>query len=658
MMLKIRFIRTAGWLLAALAISAAVAQAEVARVDVATRTAVGTSGYEKIVGTVHFAVDPKDPRNRVIADLDRAPVNAAGKVEFSADLYIMRPLDPARSNGVVFVDVVNRGRKTILRFNRVTEDGGGEQSACPGGVSASARGERAVAAPPVASIADDVDLGDEFLTRQGFTLVWVGWQFDVRRRGTALGIEVPKAAGVTGMVSAQFTPCDRRESQPIVDLLGYPPADPAGTDTTLTVRDDVFGTPEPVARGRWSLKGNVVSMPGGFDAGRLYEISYRAADPPIVGLGLASLRDLTAWIKRAPDALAPARYAYAFGSSQSGRFLRAFLYGGFNTDEKGGQVFDGVMAHIAGAAWLDITRRWATPNSLSLFTSTAFPFTTTSQRDPISGRTEGLLDNERARANQPKVFFTNTAVEQWGGGRAAALITTTADGKADVELPSNVRVYYFSGTQHSPGRFPARTVTGQQPYNVVDFSWALRALFVAMDGWVRQGIEPPPSKYPRLADGTLVPVERVAFPDIPGVPSPRIIPAGRQDGKPLPLLVPQVDADGNELAGLRLPEVAVPVATYTGWNFRNRTTGGANLLVNLLGSGIPFPTTRAGRESTRDPRRSIEERYKSKEAYVAQAREATERLVRDRCLRAEDAPFVMRRMEELWDREGGHRGSR
>lgn len=655
MTLTKRFLAGAFGILA-IAAGAAPAGAEVTRVVVTTRAAVGDTGYEKIIGTVYFAVDPKDPRNAVIADIDKAPVNAAGKVEFSSDLYIMRPLDAARSNGVAFVDVVNRGRKTIFRFSRAGVAGepeaaeGPAPSACPGGAPVAAvpgaSGARAAAA---SSSGADLDLGDGFLTKDGLTLVWVGWQFDVRRSGGAMGIDVPRAKGVSGLVSADFTPCDRRARQPVTDLLGYPAADPGAADTTLTVRDGVFGAPETVARDGWTLEGNTVTMTGGFTPGRIYQLAYRTIDPPITGLGLAAFRDVTSWIKSAPDALAKAQYAYAFGSSQSGRFLRTFLYDGFNTDEHGRQVFDAVMSHIAGAARLEMNRRWGTPNALSMFTSTSFPFATAAQHDPISGRVDGLLENPRARANQPKIFFTNSSVEHWGGGRSAPLITTTADGKADLPLAANVRVYYFAGTQHSPGRFPPRTVTGQEPYNPVDYWWSMRALFVAMDQWVRKGVEPPASQYPKLADGTLVPVDQVMFPAIPGVTSPKTIPAGRQDGKPLPFLVPQVNADGNDRAGLRLPEIAVPIATYTGWNFRNPSTGAPGDLVNLLGTALPFPRTQAARAASHDPRRSIAERYTSVAQYLQRTREATDQLVRDRYLLPGDRPGLLQRAQDGWN---------
>ena len=327
--------------------------------------------------------------------------------------------------------------------------------------------------------------------KQGYTLVWVGWQFDVRREGGGLGISVPAARGVTTVVRAEFTPSARDTEALVTDLAGYRPVDPAAADTTLTVRDGPYGPAAPVARERWSLEGHVLKMPGGFEPGRTYKLAFRTADPPIAGAGLAAFRDLASWIRYEPSALVSARHTIAYGSSQSGRFLRTFLYHGFNTDERGRQVFDGVMAHIAGAARLSLNERGATPNALSMFTATRFPFADSRQRDPITGRTDGLLDNDRARENQPKMFYTNSAVEYWGGGRSAALVHTSPDGRSDLAVPANVRVYFLTGTQHRPGPFPPRVTGGQQQDNPVQYWWTMRALLVSMGQWVRHGTSPP-----------------------------------------------------------------------------------------------------------------------------------------------------------------------
>jgi hypothetical protein len=447
------------------------ARAEVTRVDVKTRSEIGSSGVEKIVGTAHFEVDPKDPRNGVIADIDKAPVNAAGRVEFSADFYALRPKDAAKSNDIALVDVVNRGRKTV--------------------VTGFARG---------GSIdpQSDADLGDRFLLERGFTLVWVGWEFDVRRQNGLMGITVPSAQNIDANVWGDFVPANTNERQTVGDLVGYTAADPGARESMLTVRDSQFGPAEAIDRSRWSLDGNMVTLHGGFEAGRIYRLSYRAKELPVSGLGLAAFRDIASWVKHSPDALVHARQTLAFGSSQSGRFLRTFLYNGLNGDEKGRQVFDAVWVHIAGAASLDVNARGATPTSLTMYEITRFPYANQATRDPITGRTDGLLENDRARQFQPKTFFTNTSVEYWGGGRNAALVHTAPDGKSDLTLADNTRVYYLTGAQHGPARFPTTVGQGQQPDNPLEYVWTMRALMSAMEQWMRNGTAPPPSQYPPI----------------------------------------------------------------------------------------------------------------------------------------------------------------
>lgn len=605
------------------AFAAPSARAEVTKVDVASRADVGTSGYEKIVGVAHFDVDPKDPRNAVVVDLDKAPTNAAGHVEFSADVYILKPKDPARANGVALVDVLNRGRKVALNFN-------------------SARG------PGATDPKTDADLGDQFLMKQGYTLVWVGWEFDVRRSPTAMGIEAPLAKGVSGIVHGDFTPNNKNPEQNVGDLAGYTPANADGPDTALTVRDGAFGTRTTIPRDKYTVRGNTVTMAAGFEPGRTYQLSYRVVDPPVAGAGLLAFRDVATWIRHSPDATVTARYAYAFGESQSGRFLREFLYDGCNTDEKGRQVFDLVWAHIAGAGKISLNERFAEPTSLTMFTSANFPFADQSTRDPISGKAAGLLANEHAIGNEPKTIYTNTDVEYWGGGRSAALIHTTPDGKGDLPLRANERAYLLAGSQHSPAAFPPATTTGQQAANPVNYWWAMRAILVSADNWVRDGKAPLQSRVPRIDDGTLVPIDKVAFPAIPGVQSPKIIQTGRTNGTPIPLLVPQVGPDGNDLAGIVPAEVAVPVATYTGWNFRSPAIGGTHELVTLMGSSIPLPKTKAAREASKDPRLSLEERYASHEAYLTATEKAVDALVKDGYVLAEDKAQVMKRAEDEW----------
>lgn len=604
------------------------ASAEVLRVEVKERKDVPEYGYEQVTAKAYFAVDPKDPRNAVIADIDKAPKNKDGWVEFSADLLALRPKTGV-GNNVALIDVVNRGNTTAFRLNRT------------------AGGDR---------------VGDGFLLKQGFTIICVGWEFDVAARNGAIRIDVPVAtengAPITGLVRAPFT-IDRRDiTHTLAEATWYPPIDDNDPGATLTVSDGVTAKTVTIPRGEWSMKGGVVTMQKGFEAGRNYEVTYKAANPPVSGLGLAAVRDLASHSKYGVQQ--PLKYAIALGVSQSGRFLRTFLYHGMNTDEKGRQVFDGVMAHIAGGSRLDVNRRWATPTGLGTYTATAFPFADAAQKDPVSGVTDGLLDNPPARMNQPKIFYTNTGVEYWGGGRSAALIHTTADGAKDVTLPANVRTYFFAGNQHGPSAFPPPAGQGQQKANPTDYWWSMRALVVSMQKWVTDGKEPPASQYPKLGDGTLVKLAAVAFPAIPSVQSPKTLSAGFRSssemtpgsvgaGAPLPFLVPQVDADGNEKAGVRLPEVSVPLATYTGWNFRSEKIGGTQQIVSLLGSYIPFAQTKADRTASHDPRASIAERYASKEQYMDRIGKAADALVKDGYLLADDVQPIVKRAADHWE---------
>lgn len=610
---------------AVLILAAVCARAEVVKVDVTARQDVPKYGYERITGRVHFAVDPKNPRNAIIVDLDKAPRQADGRVVFTSDVLILKP--KSGGNGVAVVDVVNRGNPTAFRLNR----------------------------PETGDV-----YGDGFLMRRGFTIICIGWEFDVPVREGAIRADMPVATDITGVVRAAFT-LDRPDTTYTVgDVAPYKPVDPDGADSVLTVHDGQSATFQTVPRNQWKIAGNVVTMTGGFEPGRNYVLAFKAANPPIGGLGFAAVRDVAAWAKHTSGALAPATYTIGFGVSQTGRFLRDFLYEGFNTDEQDRQALDGMVAHIAGSARLDLNRRWATPTGLGMYSATAFPFADAAQKDPISGVTDGLLDNPRARQHQPKIFYTNSAVEYWGGGRVAALFHLTADGSRDVMLPANVRTYFITGSQHGPSAFPPPPGAGQQKPNPTDHNYPLRALFVAMDKWVREGTVPPPSQYPQLDKGTLVKVSAVAFPAIPGVQSPRtltggfrapntLVTGGAGGGSALPLVVPQVDKDGNETAGIRLPEVAVPLATYTGWNFRNTTVGGTAQLVSLMGSYIPLARTKAERDARHDPRPSIAERYASRDAYMDRIQKTADALVTGGYLLAEDVPGVVKRAAEHWE---------
>ena len=528
-------------------------QADVLSVDITGRSPIedgrrfGNVGpYDEIVGRITFGIDPAEAVNQVIVNLDRAPRNRNGLVEATADFRILTPADAQRGNGVALIDIANRGRLTALGFNR-------------GGAG---------------------PYGDGFLMNEGYTVVWVGWEFDVPE-GRPMRFDVPAVDGA-----------------------------------------------------------------------------------PVGGLGFSAVRDTASWIKYDAGATVTAEHTLSFGSSQSGRFLRTFLYLGFNTDTSGRQVFDGMIPHIAGSSRLDLNQPGADPISLGMFDATSFPFADAALRDPLTGVVDGTLGNERSGRNQPRILYTNTGVEYWGGGRVATLVHSTPDGSEDIVLQDNVRFYFLAGTQHGPGPFPPPPPGNRQEMgNPTDYWWNMRALLTALKDWVVDGVEPPPSRHPRFADGNLVAPAAIEFPAIPDVRSPRDRTGGTRVGNPwldgaggndgagaaLPTFIPQVDADGNEISGIRHPEVAVPLATYTGWNFTNPDDGDPDTLVALAGSYIPFPATREQRARTRDPRPAIEERYASRDDFLTRVETAGRELIEQRYLLDADLSPILERAAAHWD---------
>lgn len=617
-----KLLHHSAWLSAcALLASSALTSAAVVRLEVTKRADLDATAYEEIVGRLHFAIDPAKPGNDIIADVKLAPVNAQKHVCFSADLRILKPKDPAQSNGAAWVEIPNRGGKASL---------------------------------PAAMMA------------QGFTLLNVGWEFDVPKQQGKMRIEVPAAqnkdgSSIRGVVSATFTPDKQVEEHLLTDLEPYPPVDVAGPDSRLVLRHCTAypgGTELP--RGTWSLENGRIRLKNGFKPGTTYEVFYLAEAPPVAGLGYAAIRDAVAWLKHGEDSPAKVRHAYAFGSSQCGRFLRDFIYLGFNTDERDRQALDGVIAHIAGAGRLVLNQRWATPRSQAAFHTASYPFADTAQTDPISGHAEGILENPRMR-HAPKIFYINTSTEYWGGGRVAALTHTDPSGTKDIDFPADVRSYYYAGTQHGPASFPpAAHVEGGPLGNPVNAGPVTMALRLAMHRWVSEGLKPPPSVHPKLSDGTLVPVKEVRFPKVPGMGDPKTISAGPRLPNPLwsdgagagiklPLLVPQVDADGNDIAGIHMPDVAVPLGTATGWVFRAKNQGETHELVALRGAWAPLAATKAQREATGDPRLSMDERYASKQSYLLEVKKVLQKLIQQRLLLPEDLAPQMKQSSERWD---------
>jgi hypothetical protein len=595
------------------------AHAAVVRVEVTERSDLGETGYEQIIGRLHFEIDPRHPGNSIIADVDLAPANAKGRVSFSSDLRIMKPKDAARSNGAAWVEIPNRGGKTSL---------------------------------------------SEWMIKEGFTVVNVGWEFDLPH--DKLRIVVPSARNldgspIRGVVSAPFTLDKTAEEQPLTDLSDYPPVDIDGSDSRLIIRTRAaFPGGEEVPRGRWSLSGNRLRLKGGFEPGKTYEVFYLAEAPPVAGLGYAAIRDAVAWLKHDAGSLASVKHAYAFGSSQCGRFLRDYLYLGFNTDEENRAAFDGVIAHVAGAGRLVLNQRWSTPRSVSGYYTASYPFADTPQKDPVSGHLEGLLENPRVR-HRPKVFYINTAAEYWGAGRVAALTHTNVAGTQDIPLPDDVRSYFFACTSHGAAAFPPTAlVQGAPMANPVNASASFISLRLAMHRWVVDGIAPPPSVYPKFSDGTLTQAADIRFPAVPGMAAPNAVtPGGRvrnpqwtdgaAEGTALPLPVPQVDADGNDLGGIRMPDIAVPLGTATGWVFRPAAMGAPNDFYLLRGAWIPFAKTKSQREATRDPRLSMEERYSSKGEYLAKVSGVLQKLIEQRFLQPSDLDPQLKQAGVRWD---------
>ena len=657
-------------LLAAAPASADVVRVEVdARHDVADGRAWGLAGpYEALSGMVHFEADPDNPANRIVTDIALAPRNERGRVEFRSNFFLLKPTDAARGNGAVLYEVSNRGGKGMLGyFNN----------------AAGSRDPRSAE-----------EMGDGFLLENGFSLLWLGWQFDVPRRDGQMRLHTPVAtaggAPVTGLVRSEIVVNERVFDRSLADRshIAYAVADPADPANVMTVRDGVGRPRRVVPRDRWRFarldeNGEVVADPtrvhleGGFEPHKLYDVVYRAQDPALVGLGPAAVRDMVSRLKygASPELGLPAGAidrAVAWGVSQSGRFLRTFLYHGYNADEQGRRAFDGVMAHVAGAGRGSFNHRFAQPSRdghpflNKLYPSDIFPFTDVVQHDPETDMRDGLLSGIQP-GHLPKVFYTNSSYEYWG--RAASLVHTTLDGSADAPLMDNVRVYSFAGGQHGPGRFPPRRTSGQQPSNPNDYSWFLRPLLLAMDRWTADETAlPPASVYPRIADGDLVAPDALGFPDLPGVGRPaephlayRAVygPEFRTRGvatvqppevlSAFPILVPAVNADGNETGGLMMPEVAAPLATYTGWNLFRAGAGPTDVLSSMQGSYIPFPLTAEDRARTGDPRRSIEERYGSRAAWLGRVTEKALALVDEGYLLAADLAPILTQAGRHWD---------
>ena len=654
-------------------------EARVERVEILERgplaggMAFGEVGaYERISGRLHYAVDPDDPANARIVDLGHAPRDARGLVTFAGDFLLLRPKDLARGNHRLLYEVDNRGNLGMLAF---FDD-----------------------APWSNDPKRAADVGNGFLLRGGYSLLWSAWNWDVLPGDGRLQIELPVAteagAPITGPVAAEFVLMRPAPTAAFMwgDSRGYPPVDLEEPGARLTVRDTPTGARTLIPRDRWRFADPTrVSYDPGFVPGRIYEVVYTAREPRVVGLGLAAIRDSLSFFhfdaadgSGTPNPLASggapdAQAALAFGISQSARVLQHMLFEGLHVDEAGRMVFDGALIHVAGGGKGSFNHRFAQttrhPSELEdqQYPVDFFPFTTTPETDPVTGATGDVLARARAMRALPKLFYTMTSTEYWT--RSASLLHSDVLGKADLPLAADARLYMFDGAQHGNWRLPTRG-----PYrncgNPLDHRPPMRALLLALDAWATRGQAPPASVFPKLADGTLGSVGdyRRAFPAIRGVPlphrnlqpprldlGPRFASQGIADkqppdfGPPFITAVPQPDADGNDRGGIRLPAIAVPLGTYTGWNLRRPEVGAADDLARWSGSFLPFARSEAERRAAGDPRPSLEERYRSRADYEAKVKGAAEALVRAGFLLEADVAAITARAGALYDRLREHR---
>jgi hypothetical protein len=620
---------------------------EVARVE-ALDPAIdfGDTGlWEWVFGTAHGEVDPDHPANRRIALLEMAPRNPRGRVEYATEVHLLRPRDPSRGNGRLLLEITNRGRKML--FANLGD---------------------AAAGSNLPRSADE--FGNGFPMRLGFTLAWAGWDPLAPRGKDGLVLQAPVAIGPGGAivqrVREEFV-SGTRAGVLEVFRLSHAAASTDPARARLTVRARQSDTPRELPQQAWRFDDpRTVRLTDAADThpGWLYTLHYDAIDPRVQGLGFAAQRDLVAWLRHSPQGHAlmgrPLTHALALGISQAGRYLRDHIGQGFNRDEQGHRVFDGVLSHIAGAGRVFLNTpfgqagRTATQHEDHDFPENDFPFASACITDPLTGRRDALL---RGDASDPKLIEVNTSTEYWQKG--ASLLHTDPLGRHDLALPGDTRVFLVAGTQHG-GRAgtPADRGPAHHPRNPHNPMPLLRALLVALDDWVAHGRQPPPSAVPTLADGTLVEASALGFPSIPEVlvagASNRIAPPGDWvDPVASPRawrpLVCKVDGDGNELAGVRLPDIAVPLATYTGWNlYRQPYPEGE--LADRDGSRLPFAPDRAAREALGDPRPSVAERYRDADDYVERVRAVVVELQDRRLLLADDARALVARARDAYVR--------
>jgi hypothetical protein len=626
-----------------------------------------TGPYEQINAVLTFAVDPLAEANQSVIDLDRAPRDSEGLVRFTSDFSVLKPVDPERGAHRLLIELPNRGRRGIVNaFNR-------------------AGAEPAASAPP----------GDGFLFERGLTVASIGWQWDVYADDVLMGL-TPPIADLSGDSSPGRTIVEIRPNMELstwllADRVHKPlrVADLDEIDAVLYIKDFEDGEETVIPRAKWKFArdtdGDIepsdehIYLEGGFQPGKYYHVVYTSKDSPIAGSGLLALRDVTSFLKFDSTKLMPdlgrLDHAIGFGASQTGRMLRHFLYQGFNVDEQGRQVLDGMLPHVAGARRGTFNHRYAQPSTQSYPSfGHMFPFADDEQTDPMTERTDGLLNRLREANAAPKVVYTNSSAEYWRGD--CSLMHTNPEGRQDLEIGSSSRMYHFAGTQHGAGSLPQSREgapeggLGRYAYNVVDYSPLLRAALVNLEKWVSEGIEPPASVHAQIGKTTAVSRDDVlsVFDRFPDQLTPdrskmyilRTVDLGSRtddgigeyptvEGDTYTCLVSAVDGDGNEVAGIRLPDITQPVASHTGWNLRDPETGSSDQQIAMMGFSRWFTATQAERESAGDPRLSIEERYPDRDEYREQVTKDAESLVREGYVLEQDLDLVVQNAVDRYD---------
>jgi hypothetical protein len=637
----------------------------------------GVGQYEKLVGRAFGEVNPVDPKNDVIVDIALAPRNERGNVEYSFDFYILKPIDLAKGAHKVMYEPPNRGRKTWNTFGRVPAGND------PG------------------SIIDAAVLANAFLMPRGYTMVWSGWDASAGTSGANFNMRIGGSGGPGTLLPVAKNPDGSTIIGPSYEYivtsgssftLTYPAASLDKSRARLTHRVHLNDLPQLVPESGWNYNANgtAIGLAGGsFVANDIYEFSYMAKDPTVNGLGFAAVRDWNAWLRyetaddfgnRNPLA-GDVQRVYTEVVSQPGRLLNDFRHLGFNQAENGKKVFDGLMQWIAAGDGLNINYRFSQPGRTErnrqdhLYVEGVFPFANVTTHDPITGKTDSRLARCEATGTCPVAAEIYSANEYWV--KAASLLHTTPDGASDLSDSPHARNYFISSHMHGSASFPPGRGSCQQLQNPLDSAPIQRALFAAIDAWVTKGTPPPSSRVPRLDNGTLVaplPQSAMGFPSIPGVTytglkttrylfdyglnfyetgiatvNPPVFPSttpsyqdDSRNGPIYPSFIPKTDSDGNDIAGVRLPDVTVPLATYTGWALRAGPQ--ANDGCESSGQYVPFARTEAERVAAGDPRPSIEARYPSFAMYSSAVRRAIDALVKDRLMLCEDAPAEQARL--------------